>query len=133
MSFTYDLSHTDAAKVLVSKIRFELGDVDPNASIQPNGEPFTDEEIEYWLDLESDHLMRTVAAGCETLARLWALVPDTKLGPHGESASQVSEAFQKRADKLRTDYGYGNSTMGGGFSIGTLPSNPHDSSGDYSV
>lgn len=131
MSFTYDLAHTEAEKVLISKVRFELGDNDPNKSIQPSGDPFTDEEIQYWLGLESDHVMRTVAAACETLARLWALVPDTKLGPHGESSSQVADAYERRADKLRNDYGFGNSTMGGGFSVGTIPTDPFNSVGDY--
>lgn len=133
MSFTYDLEHTDAEKVLVSKVRFELGDTNPDESIQPNEQPFSDAEIEYWLDAESDHLFRTVAAACETLSRLWAVVPDTKLGPHGESASQVSEAYKMRAAELRRNYGFGNATMGGGFSVGTIPSNPYDASGDYSV
>ena len=133
MSFTYDFSHSDAEKVLISKVRFELGDVDPNTSIQPNGQPFTDEEIQYWIDAESEHIFRSVAAACETLARLWAGVPDTTLGPHGESSGQIADAYQRRADKLRMDYGYGNSTMNGGFSVGTIPSNPYDSTGDYSV
>lgn len=133
MSFTYDLSHTEADKALISKVRFELGDTDAAKSIQPSGENFTDEEIQYWIDAESDHIMRTVAAACETLARLWSLVPDTKLGPHGESASQVSDAYEKRAVALRLAYGYGgNVTVGGGFSVGTLPSNPYDDdSGEY--
>ncbi len=133
MTFDYNLSHSDATKVLISKVRFEIGDTVLDTGPRPNGTNFSNEEVEYWLDAESDHTMRASAAGLETLARQWSLVPNTRLGPHGETASQIAEAYAKRAAELRSQYGYGNTTKAGGFAIGTLPSDPSVTTGEYSV
>lgn len=133
MSFTYDLDSADATEQLVSKVRFEIGDTVHETGPRPDGTNFADDEVEYWLDSEGDHIMRAVAAGLETLARQWSVVPNTNLGPHGESASQIAEAYKGRAAELRTRYGYGNTTRSGAFAIGTVPSDPSVTTGEYSV
>lgn len=133
MAFTYDISSTDATELAISKIRFEIGDHVENTGIRPDGTNFADAEVSYWLTLEGSVIMRAVAAACETLARVWSLVSDTTLGPHGESASQLSEAFAKRAETLRQEFGYGDSTRGGAFAVGTVPSDPSVTTGEYSV
>ena len=127
MAFTYDIA-TDRGKV-----RFEIGDFVSGTGVTTSGDNFTNAEIDYFLDAEADHIMRAVAAASETLARQWSLVPDTTLGPHGESASQVATAWAERATKLREDYGFGNTTGSFGFAVGTVPSDPSVSTGEYSV
>jgi hypothetical protein len=127
MAFTYNLATNRG------KVRLELGDHVFDEGIQPNGDNFDDAELDYFLESEGDHVMRAVAAACENLARQWARQPDSSLGPHSESAGQISMAYEERARKLRSRYGYGNSTASFVVAVGTVPSNPADTSGDYSV
>ena len=121
MSFTYNIT-TDRGQV-----RFEIGDVTYENGPRPadgSASNFADDEVDYWLTAEDSHVMRAVAAACETLARQWAQQPDTRLGPHGESASQIAKAYKDRADELRARYGHGNTTGGYAFAVGTAPTNP---------
>ena len=135
MTFNYDLGSATALTVTRSKVRFEIGDTDFHVDgPKPNGDSYTDAEIDYFLDNEGDHTMRAAAAGLENLARLWARVPDTKLGPHGESSSQVAKAYAEQSLMLRGQFGFGNTDEAiGGFSVAILPTNPDDTSGDFSI
>ena len=133
MAFTYDLDHATEAIANQSKVRLEIGDTVIDEGPRPNGANFQDDEVAYWLESEGDHIMRATAAACETLARQWSLIPTTRLGPHGESASDIAKAYAERAKQLREEYGRGNTTGAFAFAVGTVPSNPADTGGEYSV
>ena len=87
MSFTYDLS-TD-----IGKIRLELGDTDSSTGqgVKPNGETFTDEELQTFID----------SAGTWALAGMYSVratreqVADVRL-----DLSQVAKELRAQADAL---------------------------------
>lgn len=98
MSFSYDLSDD------VGKVRLELGDTTNGTGVRPNGANLSDEELQYWIDREG-HVMRAVAAACETLARMWSTAVSISVGPHSESLSDIAKAWDDRAKLLRQQYG----------------------------
>ncbi len=99
-AFSYDLA-TD-----VGKVRFELGDTAWNAGVKPDGSNLLDAELAMLITREG-HVMRAVAAACETLARMWSSAVDMATGPHRESLSQAAEAWRKRGQDMRVVWGYG--------------------------
>ena len=94
MTFSYDLADADETIVLISKVRLEIGDTVSGVGVKPDGSNISDEEITVWLDDEDNSVMKVVARACDALARMWALVADTTVGPRRESFSQISARWQ---------------------------------------
>ena len=105
MAFTYDLASTDATLLLISKVRFELGDNVLGGGVCPNNANLSDEEIAVILVREGNSIPRTVVALCNILARQWARFADTKAGPLQESSSQVSRAWRMEGNRLAQSLG----------------------------
>lgn len=105
MTFSYDLADADETIVLISKVRLEIGDTVSGVGVKPDGSNISDEEITVWLDDEDNSVMKVVARACDALARMWALVADTTVGPRRESFSQISARWQKQADALKEAFG----------------------------
>lgn len=106
MAFTYNLSHSDATKQIVSQIRLRIGDTIRDRGPLPNGANLQDEEIDQLYSDEGSHVMRTVAACLELLATQWAAHAGSyRLGPESEE-SKASERYQQAAEKVRARYGY---------------------------
>lgn len=109
MTFTY------APDTDLGKIRLYLGDTTEGHGVKPNGENFTDEEISEVMDMQDDHIQRTVAALCEILSVQFSSLVDTTVGPRVEELSQASEAYQARAQSLFETYGGGFSAFSVSF------------------
>ena len=107
MTFTYDLSETDADLLLVSKVRLELGDTVSGSGIRPGGLNLSDEEILHWLSEEDDDIDSVAGRAALALANMWAsaAVSET-VGSHSVNYGKISDLWAKRAD----GYGYGAST-----------------------
>ncbi len=117
MTFTYDLSSSDETELAISKVRLELGDTDSTMGVRPSGSNLTDEEISIWLSEEEDHVMRATARACEALARMWATVANTTIGPRKEELGKVSAEWAKQGKSLRDTYG---GTTSSAFSVGVV-------------
>lgn len=111
MSFTYDLA-TD-----VGKLRLEIGDTAEDEEIKPNGENFSDEELEHLLSDEGS-VGRTAARSCEILARMYAPLVDLAVGPQRESLSDAYDHWLSEAKRLRIEHGGGTSRA---VSAGVIP------------
>jgi hypothetical protein len=119
VTFTYDLASADPTTQALSQVRFELGDTRLNRGVRADGTNISDEELAVVYAREGEHVMRTVAGLCEMLARDWARVASTAVGPRSAQYGQVSQAWAQRAAELRTAYG---STAGvGGFAFSVSP------------
>lgn len=94
---TYNLGSTDTTVVLISRVRFELGDTVYGSGVLPDGSNLTDAEIQTVLEANGNDVAKTVAALAATLARRWANQADVAVGPRKESLSQVSERWQTLA------------------------------------
>lgn len=111
MSFIYDIGAINAEDVAISAVRLEIGDETENAGVKPDGTNFSDEEILYFYGLEGTH-NRTVARCLETLARQYARLPRTRVGPHDEDPQTVAARLRQQAADLRARYGYGDTQAG---------------------
>lgn len=105
MTFTYDLANAIASKVLISKVRLEIGDTVSGAGIRPDATNLSDEEITVWLDLEDDDVMLAAARACDAMSRAWSVVANETVGPRKTEFSKVSGEYEKRAESLRGTYG----------------------------
>jgi hypothetical protein len=102
--FNYDLASTNANILLISQVRFELGDTEKGAGVLPTGGNFQDEEILLKLGENSNDIAQTVGALAGVLSRHWATVSDVQVGPRRESLSQVAAAWARRAEAINSDY-----------------------------
>lgn len=102
MAFNYDLASADADVALVSKVRLELGDINENAGVRPDGTNLSDEEILHWLGEESSNVMLAAARACDALARAWSIVGDETIGPRKYSLGAVAGKWEKLAASLRS-------------------------------
>lgn len=101
MTFTYN---GDLATDL-DRIRFAIDDTVDGTGIKPNGDNFTDEELEGLLADEGT-VGRTVAAVFEKLAGSYARLVDTKIGPRDEKSSQTAQMYASLAAQKRKEHGY---------------------------
>lgn len=108
MSFTYDLTLAPD----ISQIRLELGDTSPmdGDGVQPNGKPFEDEELAYFLSKEGGSVMRATAAACEALSRAWSKMASINVGGRSEQFGVIAKEWATRAATLRDQYGSGSDT-----------------------
>jgi len=92
MSWSYDPSQVETK----DRVRFEVGDTDEdNPQVK-------DEEIVRVLELNSDNVLSAAIVICEHLATKYATRFDFTSGDGSQfKASQMAEAFTKRADALR--------------------------------
>lgn len=106
MTFTYDLTEADADLLLISKVRLELGDTVSGSGVRPINANLSDEEIQSWLDEESDDIMRTVGRAALALSNMWAsaAVSET-VGSHSISYGKISELWAKRAQSISVEVG----------------------------
>lgn len=104
MTFTYDLANADAAKVLISKVRLEIGDTVSGTGIRPDGTNLTDEEITVWLDMEDDDVMLAAARACDAMSRAWSVIANETIGPRKTEFGKVSGEYEKRASSIRETY-----------------------------
>lgn len=105
MTFTYDLANADATKVLISKVRLEIGDTVANSGVRPDTSNFTDEEIEYWLSEESNDVRLTAARVCDALASAWSIMADEAVGPRRTAWGDVANQWSVRASGFRASSG----------------------------
>ena len=124
MAFDYNLASADSSILLVSRIRFGVGDSVEGAGPRPDGRNFSNEELLLLYAAEDNHQRRAEAAAFEVLAAEWSAYNGRhKLGPEDEQFDQAG-AFVERAEKLRKLFGYGSSEdmpNRGGFSIAMRP------------
>jgi hypothetical protein len=103
MAFTYDLS-ASGDDLAVSKIRLEIGDTDSStdAGVKPDGTNFTDAELSYFYDDESDSVLAASARACEVLARMYARqAASTRIRDYQIDNRQRAEYFREMAADLR--------------------------------
>lgn len=101
MSFTYNLSSSDADELLISRVRLELGDTVEDSGVKPDGFNISDEEISLILDASDDDVMSTVTSLADIMARHWANTVDVTTGPRREALSQASKRWRDIADEMR--------------------------------
>jgi hypothetical protein len=115
MAFTYFLSSTDSDIQVVSRIRLGIGDHKKAAGPQPDATNYQDDEILQIYADEGNDENRAMARLLEILATLWAGAPKTMFGSLIDP-TRISRDYAMRAEKLRTQYGYGQGATGG-FSV----------------
>jgi hypothetical protein len=113
--FSYEINSTDANKVIVAKVRMEIGDSDPERGIKPNADNYTDSEILSIYDDEDQEIGRTAARIAEQMALAWSSVPRTM---HGSlfDPRHIRRNFDEMSRRLRRQYGY-TSEISSSFSI----------------
>jgi hypothetical protein len=118
MTFTYNLSSTNADILLISKVRLELGDTAVGAGVRPNNANIADEEILSWLSEEDDDVIRTVGRAAFSLANIWASAAmSVSVGPYSESYGKVSDVWSKRFEDIQKQVG---AVLGGGLQSSQL-------------
>lgn len=122
VDFTYSLTTN------VGKLRLEIGDITNGTGVKPDGNNFSDTELNYFLSQEGSTVGRAAARACEVLARMFAGMVDLTAGPRRESLSQAAKAYADRANELRRQYGGATS---GAYSAGFLRSASGHPSDEY--
>lgn len=107
------MSHTYLTSLVsdVHKVRFYIGDTNPEEGPRPNGETYTDEEISAVLTLEGSW-QRGVAAMFETLAAEWRPFPSFDADQFSLSSSHISRGYRDEAESWRAKWGYGGTAVG---------------------
>lgn len=100
MAFSYQLASSDSAVVLRSKVRFELGDTEFQAGVLPDGDNFSDAEIDLYLAQNGNDVEEATTALMLVLSRRWSNLADVQVGPRRESLSQIAKAWQARATEM---------------------------------
>lgn len=106
--FTYNTSLESD----VHRIRFHIGDTDPEAGPRPNSAVYSDQEIAAVLAYEGTW-QRAVAAMFETLGAEWRLYPTFSADQFSLSSSHISRGYMEQAEHWRDEYGY----AGGGAGL----------------
>ncbi len=99
MTYIYDIG--DASDIS-SQMRLELGDnrEDPDG-ILPEGKNFSDEELDYFYDQESDNFWLGVARAFESAAARWSAYPSQiRLGPESQTIP-AAKYYAQRAKDVR--------------------------------
>lgn len=98
MSFTYsDLLTTD-----FERVRFEIGDTEPNNGPRPMRKNFTDSQISYFLSAEDGRLNGAIARAFEVLAGEWGSYAQSESnGDKRRDASNVAAAHRASAKTAR--------------------------------
>lgn len=113
MAFTYDLTTNRG------KVRFNLGDTVENQGPRPDKRNFTDAEIDYLIDTETDGNTAATAYGFEILASEWASYAlAEREGETNFDAKEVSDQYIDIAQEWRNKPDGG--TGGGSISAGVL-------------
>lgn len=113
MAFTYDLTTNRG------KVRFNIGDTVENSGPRPDKRNFSDAEIDYLIDTETDGNTAASALAFEILASEWAAYALTEReGEVSFDAKEVSDQYLDIANEWRNKPGGG--TGGRSLSAGVL-------------
>lgn len=77
------------------KVRLTIGDTDVTAQL------FQDDEIDYFLDLEGDNILKASAAACEAAATKFARAYDFETDNQRFARSSMWKAFKDLGSSLR--------------------------------
>lgn len=105
--FTYDTSLTSN----VHRVRFHIGDTDPDNGPRPNNAIYSDQEIAAVLSYEGTW-QRAVAAMFETLGAEWRLYPTFSADQFSLSSSHISRGYMEQAQHWRDQYGFSGGASG---------------------
>lgn len=111
MAFTYDLTTNRG------KVRLAIGDTVENAGPRPDKRNFSDTEIDYFVDTETDGNTAASALGFEILASEWAAYAiSEREGEVSFDAKEVSDQYLDLANEWRNkpDGGTGGRTLSAG-------------------
>lgn len=89
----------------IGQVRLLIGDTIENNGMKPNGANFSDDEIAYFLQAETNGPMRAAALACDTLAALWNTYPDFEADGLRLNRSSIAKAWQYSAVRLRARAG----------------------------
>jgi hypothetical protein len=109
--FTYETSLATSK----DRVRFQIGDTDPEAGPRPDSKTFSNEEIEAVIALEGTW-QRAVAALFEVLAAEWRQHPTFSADQYSISNSHISRGYRDEADAWRKQYGYAGEPVAAGGS-----------------
>lgn len=98
MSFSYDFNNIETNPL--DDLRFRLGDTTEVGAFAPL---FQDEELTALLNFNNQDVTLAELAALEILANRFALLSDQVTGKVQTKYSQISEAYQRRADAIRAD------------------------------
>ena len=88
-----------AITTTLDKVRLEIGDTDPNAWL------LTDDELNYFLAEEGDHVLRAAWRACSALAIKFARAYDFETDGQKFSRSQQYKAYSELSESLRMRVG----------------------------
>lgn len=89
-TLTYNLASTEPAVVNRSRLRFILNDTTYQKGPKPDGENFTDLELDQLLQMENGAVGAAAALAFETLTAAWAAVAERiGLGPESYESGQA--------------------------------------------
>lgn len=115
MAVTYDLSSTDPAVLLISRLRLEIGDKTLDQGVMPDESNFADAELQEFLTRASNNVEHAAALACDVLATTWARLADIEIGPRSEDLSQVAKRYEARAKVYRDRLGISSVAFSGGM------------------
>jgi len=105
MSFSYDLSSTDATTLAISKVRMQIGDNVPGRGVLPGDDNLQDAEISTMLDEADGSIREAVISLCNVLAMRWSMAASVSVREGDKSRyeqlSDISRAWAQRAQELR--------------------------------
>jgi hypothetical protein len=81
----------------IGKVRLLIGDNIENQGALPEERNFSDEEVQVFLDRHDANVDMAAAELLLVLARNWARVADTTIGPLKQSFSAVARAYERQA------------------------------------
>lgn len=105
MAFTYDLSSSTAATVILSKVRLLIPDNDSTAY------ELEDAEVEYFIGVNGGNINGAAADCCDQIARKFSLKPSFVADGLSVSNAERAAQFAARAAQLRAQL------VGGGISV----------------
>lgn len=102
MSITTDLTTN------IGKVRLEIGDNDSGngRGVKPDGTNLTDEQVQYFLDVEGT-VGRATAHACEALARAWTKMANSTRSNRRDEWADVAKGWREMAAGLRLQFGGG--------------------------
>lgn len=101
MAFNYD--DTLLASSTKDYVRFLISDTVENSGPKPKGLNFSDAEIDFVIDENSDDPHLAASSLFSILAGEWSKYTDTATGDARDSFSKIADAFEKRADKIEKE------------------------------
>jgi hypothetical protein len=98
MTFSYDANALDTSAI--SRVRLKVGDWLENNGVLPGGKNFADEELQFFLDENTQDETYASIQAIESAMSQWATMADTRIGPQYVAYSAVYKALSERHEKL---------------------------------